>query len=87
MATDSFGEYPSVAACSYHGVDGEEEMYLFFSLAWFDLGSWAWAHYIAEWGTKGIFTVRSRHWLASYRATTQNLTCLWPAKRTRASDI
>lgn len=56
-AADDYGTYPSVAACTYLGNDGEEEMYIFFSLAWFDLGSWAWAHYIAEWGTKGIFAV------------------------------
>lgn len=59
-ASDSYGEYPSVAACTYRGVDGEEEMFLFFALAWFDEGSLAWAHYIAEWGTKGIFAVSAR---------------------------
>lgn len=49
--------YPSVAAMTYLGNEGEEEMHIFFTLAWFDIGSWAWAHYIAEWGTKGMFAV------------------------------
>ena len=42
---------------TYLGPDGLEEMHVFFALAWFDLGSWAWMHYINEWGTKGIFMV------------------------------
>ena len=49
--------YPSAAAVTYTGAGGEEEMHVFFHLAWFDLGSWAWAHYITEWATKGIFQV------------------------------
>lgn len=59
IVTEGTFSYPSVAAVTYAGDGGEEEMHLFFTLAWFDLGSWAWAHYIAEWGTKGVFTVRS----------------------------
>lgn len=50
-------DYPSAAAVTYKGPGGEEEMHVFFKLAWFDLGSWAWAHYITEWATKGIFQV------------------------------
>lgn len=42
---------------TYLGDDGLEEMHVFFAMAWFDLGSWAWMHYINEWGTKGIFMV------------------------------
>lgn len=49
--------YPSAAIVSWSGTDGLEEMHVFFAMAWFDVGSWAWAHYIAEWGTKGIFAV------------------------------
>lgn len=52
--------YPeNVAITEYIGADGLEEMHVFIGLAWFDMGSWAWAHYIAEWGTKGIFQVGS----------------------------
>ena len=43
----------------YIGADGLEEMHVFLGLAWFDQGSWAWAHFIAEWGTRGIFQVRA----------------------------
>lgn len=41
-------------------------MHIFFGLAWFDMGSWGWGHYIAEWGTKGIFQVQCerRAWAA-----------------------
>lgn len=48
---------PNVAIATYTGTDGLEEMHVFFSLAWFDMGSWAWGHFIVEWGTKGIFQV------------------------------
>lgn len=44
----------------YIGADGLEEMHVFLGLAWFDQGSWAWAHFIAEWGTRGIFQVSAR---------------------------
>lgn len=47
---------------TYNGVDGDEEMHVFFAMAWFDMGSWAWAHYIMEWGTKGVFAVRAIHY-------------------------
>ena len=50
-------EYQSAAAVTYVGENGEEEMHVFFAMGWFDVGSWAWAHYIAEWATKGIFAV------------------------------
>lgn len=43
---------------TYNGTGGLEEMHVFFALAWFDLGSWAWMHYVNEWGTKGVFMVR-----------------------------
>lgn len=56
----SFPESRSVAIAEYIGADGLEEMHVFAGLAWFDLGSWAWAHYIVEWGTRGIFQVISR---------------------------
>lgn len=49
--------YPSAAAVTYEGDSGEEEMHIFFTMAWFDLGSWAWGHYVFEWGTKGVFAV------------------------------
>lgn len=42
---------------TYRGTDGLEEMHVFFAMAWFDLGSWAWMHYVNEWGTKGTFMV------------------------------
>lgn len=42
------------------GNDGSEEMHLFFNIAWFDAGSWAWAHYLNEWCTKGVFQVSTR---------------------------
>lgn len=47
----------SVAIAEYVGADGLEEMHCFINLGWFDSGSWAWGHFIAEWGTKGIFQV------------------------------
>lgn len=50
----------NAAIVEYIGADGLEEMHVFLGLAWFDQGSWAWAHFIAEWGTRGIFQVRSR---------------------------
>lgn len=56
-ATEGDITYPSAAAITYRGDSGEEEMHIFFTLAWFDLGSWAWGHYIFEWGTKGVFAV------------------------------
>lgn len=54
----SFAGSQSVSIAEYIGANGLEEMHVFLGLAWFDLGSWAWAHFIAEWGTKGIFQVR-----------------------------
>ena len=49
--------FPSVAAMAYASNDGYEELHLFFSVAWFDIGSWAWGHFFVEWGTKGVFQV------------------------------
>lgn len=48
----------NTAVLTYTGADGSEEMHIFFPLAWFDAGSWAWAHYLNEWATKGVFMVR-----------------------------
>eukprot|EP00904_Undaria_pinnatifida_P003099 jgi/Undpi1/12790/HiC_scaffold_7.g02457.m1 len=56
--------HPSAGIMTYLGPDGLEEMHVFFALAWFDLGSWAWMHYINEWGTKGIFMGERRFYLA-----------------------
>lgn len=42
---------------SYTGTDGHEELHIFFTMGWFDAGSWAWTHYVHEWATKGIFMV------------------------------
>ena len=47
----------NAAIVEYVGADGLEEMHVFIGLAWFDAGSWAWAHFINEWGSKGIFQV------------------------------
>lgn len=57
MVTESGIDYPTAAVVTYAGGSGEEEMHVFFSMAWWNLDSWAWGHYIAEWGTKGIFAV------------------------------
>lgn len=46
-----------MAAVVYAGEDGSEEMHVFFAMGWFDMESWAWAHYIVEWGTQGVFQV------------------------------
>lgn len=48
----------NAAMLSYTGNDGHEELHVFFTMAWFDSESWAWAHYVHEWVTKGIFMVR-----------------------------
>lgn len=51
----------NVAIAEYIGSGdllGLEELHVFFELAWFDMGSWAWGHYLAEWGTRGIFQVK-----------------------------
>lgn len=42
----------------YKDNTGLEELHVFFSIGSFDLGSWAWAHHIVEWATKGVFMVR-----------------------------
>ncbi|CAN0374160.1 unnamed protein product [Pylaiella littoralis] len=57
--------FPSAAAMAYTSVDGYEELHLFFSLAWFDIGSWAWIHFVVEWGTKGVFQGERRFHLAA----------------------
>ncbi len=50
----------NAAIVEYVGADGLEEMHVFLGLAWFDQGSWAWAHFIVEWGTRGIFQVNAK---------------------------
>lgn len=55
----------SAAIVEYIGTDGLEEMHVFISLAWFDTGSWAWGHFISEWGTRGIFQARATHSLST----------------------
>ena len=50
--------YPSAAAVTYTNEAGLEEMHMFFHMAWFDTGSWAWGHYVVEWATKGVFQVK-----------------------------
>ena len=50
----------NVAIAEYIGsgdLVGLEELHIFFEIAWFDKGSWAWGQYLAEWGTRGIFQV------------------------------
>ena len=56
--------FPSVAAMAYVSDDGYEEIYYFFSMAWFDIGSLAWIHHAVEWGTKGVFQGERRFHLA-----------------------
>ncbi|CAM9818998.1 unnamed protein product [Scytosiphon promiscuus] len=63
--TTAFEGAQSVAIAEYIGTDGLEEMHVFINLAWFDVGSWAWAHFIAEWGTKGIFQGERRFYLGA----------------------
>lgn len=48
----------SMAAVTFKGEDGSEEMHVFFAMAWFHMESWAWAHYLMEWATQGVFQVR-----------------------------
>eukprot|EP00903_Cladosiphon_okamuranus_P012911 g12054.t1 len=55
----------SVGIAEYIGADGLEELHCFLGLGWFDTGSWAWGHYIAEWGTKGIFQGERRFYLGA----------------------
>lgn len=66
----------SVAAATYTGDDGEEEMHVFFAMGSFDVGSWAWAHYIAEWGTKGVFAVSEKTSRAFF-AVTESKCHIW----------
>lgn len=56
-ATDYPNAGASAAIVTYAGNDGSQEMHVFFAMAWFDLESWPWAHYIMEWATQGIFQV------------------------------
>ena len=55
---------PSVAMAQFVSDTGYEEMHVFFSIGWFDLGSWAVLHYLAEWGTKGVFQGERRFHLS-----------------------
>ncbi|CAM9194686.1 unnamed protein product, partial [Choristocarpus tenellus] len=60
---DSGEAYPSAAAVEWIGSDGLEELHVFFSIAWFDMGSWAWANFFAEWATRGVFQGERRYYL------------------------
>lgn len=51
------GSLQSAAAIVHTSDDGVEEMHLFFDVGWYDVGSWAWGHFVVEWGTKGVFQV------------------------------
>ncbi|CAB1107791.1 unnamed protein product [Ectocarpus sp. CCAP 1310/34] len=55
----------SMAAVTFKGEDGSEEMHVFFAMAWFHMESWAWAHYIMEWATQGVFQGERRFWLGA----------------------
>ncbi|CAM9244706.1 unnamed protein product [Choristocarpus tenellus] len=55
--------FPSAAMVEWIGMDGLEELYIFFTMAWFDMGSWAWSHFVTEWGTKGVFQGERRFYL------------------------
>ena len=66
----------------YIGDDGLEEMHVFLGLGWFDQGSWAWAHFIAEWGTRGIFQVINGAGFGKAKsASTQNLKITRPSQQ------
>ncbi|CAM9155683.1 unnamed protein product [Discosporangium mesarthrocarpum] len=54
---------PSASIVEWIGDDGLEELHVFFSVAWFDTGSWAWVHYINEWATRGVFQGERRFYL------------------------
>ena len=56
--------FPNVAMMAYESDSGYEELHVFYNLAWFDIGSLAWGHYIVEWGTKGIMQGERRFYLA-----------------------
>eukprot|EP00903_Cladosiphon_okamuranus_P014293 g13275.t1 len=55
---------PSAPAVVHTSDDGVEEMHVFFDLGWYDVGSWAWGHFIVEWGTKGVFQGERKFFLA-----------------------
>ncbi|CAM9564780.1 unnamed protein product [Pylaiella littoralis] len=59
------GDQTNAAMLSYAGTDGSEEMHVFFTLGWFDAGSWPWIHYLHEWATKGIFMGERRFYLGA----------------------
>ncbi|CAN0428257.1 unnamed protein product [Pylaiella littoralis] len=59
------GDQTNAAMLSYTGTDGHEELHVFFTMGWFDAGSWAWAHYVHEWATKGIFMGERRFYLGA----------------------
>ena len=58
------GIFENAAIMSYESDSGFSEMHVFFNLAWFDLGSLAWGHYLVEWATKGIMQGERRFYLA-----------------------
>ncbi|CAM9564850.1 unnamed protein product [Pylaiella littoralis] len=55
----------NAAMLSYTGTGDDEELHVFFTMGWFDAGSWAWAHYVHEWATKGIFMGERRFYLGA----------------------
>ncbi|CAM9564896.1 unnamed protein product, partial [Pylaiella littoralis] len=61
----SNSDQTNAAMLTYAGTDGHEELHVFFSMGWFDAGSWAWAHYVHEWATKGIFMGERRFYLGA----------------------
>ena len=58
------GSYANAAMIAYKSEDGYEELHVFFNLAWFDIGSLAWGHYLVEWGTRGVMQGERRFYLA-----------------------
>lgn len=67
VPADGAGSLPSLAAMVYASDDGFEELHLFFDVASYDVGSWAWGHFAVEWGTRGVFQVRkSRESIKEY---------------------
>ncbi|CAM9255227.1 unnamed protein product [Ectocarpus sp. 13 AM-2016] len=54
------GDQENAAMLTYTGVDGNEELHVFFTISWFDADAWPWAHFYNEWATKGIFMATDR---------------------------
>lgn len=68
----------NAAMMTYTGVDGHEEVHVFFTMGWFDTGAWPWAHYLNEWATKGVFMVREGGREAGVFPTTLVFCPPWP---------